>query len=190
MLCAQCNQEEAIFHFNGMMQDKILKLDLCENCAKSSGLPIPAIEAGLGGLLSSPMNLSNTSTAFSELISLLSDWAKAPIKTATQKGCPRCHWTILDFQKTGNMGCPDCYKNYRTEVHGIVKKIQVGSMHKGKKIPKHSEANSGTSKPRLKEKGDSLMELRLKLEKAVKEERFEEAAEFRDKIKTFEKETS
>ena len=40
MICSQCQKKEASVHFKGVINNKTIKLDLCEDCAEKSGLPL------------------------------------------------------------------------------------------------------------------------------------------------------
>jgi len=107
---------------------------------------------------------------------------KAPVeKDAVVLKCPNCKMTYADFKKIGRLGCGECYVTFKKYLGPLLKRIHGSSQHIGKSPSKVTRV--------LKEKID-LQELRLKLQKAIENEAFEEAARIRDQIKDFEKKQS
>lgn len=49
------------------------------------------------------------------------------------KYCPSCGTTLNYFLKTGYLGCPDCYENFKQEVESGILKIHGSIIHVGKK---------------------------------------------------------
>jgi len=73
------------------------------------------------------------------------------------------------------MGCPDCYKHFRSQAKNILKKIHGTITYTGAKAPA------------MEIPKESKSQLQKRLEKAVKEERYEDAAKLRDQIRKLEK---
>lgn len=96
-----------------------------------------------------------------------------------EKKCPLCKRTYSDFRRTGKFGCGECYKTFKTPIVSVMKQIHTDSTHKGK-IP----SKSGQ---KLKQKR-VLEELKLNLQKAVKDEDYETAAKLHKKIREMENE--
>ena len=94
-----------------------------------------------------------------------------------EKTCPVCGRTFRDFRETGKFGCGNCYKAFQGSVNQVLKQIHQSPVHTGK-IP-----SRGSEKLRLQRQ---LETLRRNLEKAVKEENYEEAARLHREIKEFE----
>jgi protein arginine kinase activator len=110
----------------------------------------------------------------------------------------------MSFKETGRLGCPNCYRDLKLLIDGIVDSSQKGAFHKGKK-PKSqttvevekilekeglsdSPANGNTSRRRRKNSPRSkLEELGENLSNAIKNERYEEAAKLRDEIRKLKK---
>src|ERR1039458_2120059 len=95
MLCSICKEKEATVHLTNISGDKIQKVDLCEECAKSKGM--------------------NDPTAFSMADELFGLGAALEIEQAgdgTGLKCPACGFTQADFKKAGRLGCPECYETF------------------------------------------------------------------------------
>jgi protein arginine kinase activator len=157
MLCSICKEKEAKVHYTQIVGDKIQKVDLCEECAKTKGINDPA--------------------SFSLADLMLGLGAAQEIEQASrgvELKCPRCGFTQADFKKAGRLGCPDCYKTFAEALEGLLKTMHKGTRHVGK-IPESLRQNRDVS--------DRLKSLQKKLAKAIEEENFEEAASLRDEIK-------
>ena len=157
MLCCVCKEKEATVHLTQIAGDKMQKVDLCEECAKTKGV--------------------NDPTGFSLADLLLGLGASQEIEQAGGGGevkCPRCGFTQADFKKAGRLGCPDCYRTFAEPLAGLLKTMHKGTRHKGK-VPMALRGSQGLR--------DKLAVLQKKLEKAVLEEDFEQAAQVRDEIK-------
>lgn len=157
MLCCVCKQKEAKVHLTQIADDKVQKVDLCEDCAKEKGVNDPTgfsladLLLGLGGSPESPASADST-----------------------ELSCPRCGFTLADHKKTGRLGCSDCYTTFAAGLGGMLKSMHKGVRHIGK---------APTALRRTREVSDRLATLNREMEKAIKEEKFEIAAKLRDEIK-------
>ena len=88
--------------------------------------------------------------------------------------CPRCGETYAEFQKSGKMGCAECYQAFRTELTPLIMKVQGRVQHAGRRPPVSQEEQE-----RLKKMED----LHARMEAAVALENFEEAARLRDELR-------
>jgi len=88
--------------------------------------------------------------------------------------CPNCGFTQADFKKAGRLGCSECYHTFAEGLEGLLKTMHKGTKHVGK-VP--------ASLQQTRELADRLKSLQKKLDKAVAEEDFEQAASARDEIK-------
>jgi protein arginine kinase activator len=157
MLCSICKEKEATVHLTQIAGDKMQKVDLCEDCAKTKGV--------------------NDPTGFSLADLLLGLGASQEIEQAAAGGemkCPHCGFTQADFKKAGRLGCPDCYKTFSEALEGLLKTMHKGTRHVGK-VPESLRQSRDLS--------DRLKLLQKKLSKAIEDEDFEEAAILRDEIK-------
>ena len=134
------------------------KVDLCEECAKQKGVNDPA--------------------GFSLADLLLGLGASQEMEQAAGSSdlkCPHCGFTHADFKKAGRLGCSECYVTFAEGLEGLLKSMHKGIKHTGKVPP---------SLQQTRDLSDKLKSLQKKLDKAVTEEDFEQAAQCRDEIKT------
>ena len=134
------------------------KVDLCEECAKRKGVNDPA-----GFSLADLLLGIGASQEFEQA------GGGAEIK------CPQCGFTQADFKKAGRLGCPGCYSTFAEGLEGLLKSMHKGTQHTGK-VPRALQHTRELL-------SDRLEHLQKKLAKAVKEEKFEQAALLRDEIK-------
>ena len=157
MLCCVCKQKEATVHLTQIAGDKMQKVDLCEECAKEKGVNDPA------AFLSADM-----------LLGLGVSQEMEEAAGGVQLKCPACGFTQADFKKSGRLGCPACYETFAEALESLLKTMHKGTRHKGK-IPLALRGSQGLR--------DKILALQKKLEKAVLDEDFEQAAAVRDEIK-------
>ncbi|MDR2778776.1 MAG: UvrB/UvrC motif-containing protein [Puniceicoccales bacterium] len=109
--------------------------------------------------------------------------------------CSKCGCTPMSFKETGRLGCPNCYKDLKLLIDGIIESSQKGMVHKGKYSRERATAtqmnavNSFTDTSARKHSNklsmeEKLNELQEMLDAAIKAEQYEEAAKLRDEIKT------
>jgi len=161
MLCDICNKKEATVHLTEIINDKITKLHLCEDCAKEKGAEMEE-HFGLSDLLAGLADLGAT---------------VEPEVMGTAK-CPSCGFTYQDFKKAGRLGCGDCYESFKKQLDPLLKRIHGSNRHVGK-VP----LTAGKTVKETK----TLQELKMQLDRAIQAEEFEQAAKLRDKIKEMEK---
>jgi protein arginine kinase activator len=82
-----------------------------------------------------------------------------------------------DFLQTGKIGCSVCYDTFRSQLEPLLRRIHGSSTHTGK-IP-HRSGGTLTIK-------HEIAICKEKLQSAVKQEKYEQAAIYRDKIKDLE----
>ncbi len=95
------------------------------------------------------------------------------MREAEETRCPVCGTTLSEISRTGKIGCPECYHTFSAALMPSIQRIHGKTQHTGK-VP-HS---AGTNL-RLQSR---ITELEAKLHQAIEEQRFEEAAQFRDEI--------
>lgn len=94
--------------------------------------------------------------------------------------CPGCGMTPMDFKQKGRFGCPRCYETFRAELVPLLQRVHEAATHRGR-LPGRSLPGSDVPA--------ALVELRRKLEDAVRGERYEEAARLRDELRQAERKT-
>ena len=166
MQCDACGKKEATVHLTEIVNDKITKLHLCEDCAKAKGAEMEE-HFGLSDLLAGLADLGSNA---------------APEAVATIK-CQSCGFTYQDFKKVGRFGCSECYEAFKKQIDPLLKRIHGVNRHIGK-VP----LAAGPAGP-VPEKTQNLQDikaLKAQLEKAIQSENFEEAARLRDSIRVLE----
>ena len=161
MLCTHCNKKEANFHYRQVNNGQAKELHLCADCAR---------ELGYLGANSDPFNFN----------SLLNQFFGIPSKVQPQIStlqCDQCGMGYDEFRSTGLLGCGHCYDVFADAMEAMLGGIQPGTTHRGKIAGKNGE--------QLKRQNE-LKELKAQLQKAILEERYEQAATLRDKIKELE----
>lgn len=158
MLCSVCQKNEAKVHLTQIVDDKMQKVDLCEECSKAKGVTDPK-GFSLADLL---LGLGASQDAETR-----------PVGKPGETVCPGCGLSQTDFKKTGRFGCPQCYGTFAEGLPGMLKTMHKGLRHVGK-VP-------NAQRPRREP--DLLKQLNRRLEKAVESENFEEAALIRDQIR-------
>ncbi len=156
MLCCVCKEKDAKVHLTQIVGDKMQKVDLCEDCAKKKGIDDTA-GASLADLL---LGLG----ASQEIVQ----------GNAPDVKCPHCGFTQADFKKAGRLGCSECYVTFAEGLEGLLKTMHKGTKHIGK-APQSMQQSRDLS--------EKLKNLQKKLDKAVADEDFEQAASVRDEIK-------
>ena len=91
--------------------------------------------------------------------------------------CDGCGTTFLEFKNHGKLGCEHCFETFSGYLDKTLKNYHGASTHTGK-IPKRSGEGL-----KLKKEKESL---KTELQRAIIEERYEDAARLRDKIKELE----
>ncbi len=97
--------------------------------------------------------------------------AKVPLTAE----CPFCGWKLYDVENKAKFGCPKCYDAFRSYIRKIAKEIHGIEKHKGK-VPIHDKRTLFLKK--------RIREVKKDLDVAIKKEKYELAAELRDRIKT------
>ena len=108
MLCNICHKKEATVHLTEIINDKITKMHLCEECAQQKS---EAMEAHF--------DLSDLLAGLADLGSVQQPQA---IKKKSLK-CSSCGFTLTDFQKIGRLGCPKCYDVFQSQLAPLLKRI-------------------------------------------------------------------
>ncbi len=172
MLCDNCGKREANVRYSENINGRKKELNLCEECSKKLGITNMDF--------SMPIDFSSFFGEFMEDFStpefmpLLND-----IKTLK---CEQCGYTFDDIVNTGRLGCGHCYDVFEERLDPILKHIQGANRHVGRTGKIGDAVNN--EKPTIKndENEKKLNTLQEKLKKAIKEERYEDAAKIRDEI--------
>ncbi|MCL2234117.1 MAG: UvrB/UvrC motif-containing protein [Firmicutes bacterium] len=92
--------------------------------------------------------------------------------------CSKCGTTGEEFLEMGSLGCPKCYQDMQDLVLPIIHQVQGSLEHVEDEFVSKGVLETDDF-PQLTE----LQKLKRELERAIKEENYEEAAVIRDKIR-------
>ena len=92
--------------------------------------------------------------------------------------CKKCGYTLSKYRSTGLFGCEECYNTFKKEIDSLLPKIQGKNRHVNKKARKVKNAKNTQM--------SELDKLKEELKQLIEQEKFEEAAVVRDKIKNME----
>jgi protein arginine kinase activator len=161
MMCDVCSKKKATVHLTEIVDEQMLEMHLCEECAREKSVQMEQ-QFGL-----------------SDLLAGLADFGKQVKDIEKVKlVCPRCGLSYEDFKKFGRLGCSQCYSAFQEQLTGLLKRIHGSNRHLGK--------TPGKMPPLEEKKAISLRDLRREMQEAIELEDFEKAAKLRDKIRTFE----
>lgn len=164
MVCDVCKKKDATVHLTEIVNEKVTKLHLCEDCAKAKGAEMEE-HFGLSDLLAGLADLG----------------ANVEDAAAEKVVCKSCGFTFQDFKKVGRLGCSICYDSFKKQLTPLLKRIHGADRHVGK-VPLMAGKTPKDTK--------TLQELKMQMEQAIQSEEFEEAARLRDQIKDFERKKS
>lgn len=152
MKCDVCEKEATVF-LTQIINGQMTTVNLCEGCSKAKGVT-DEMGFGLAEAFLSPAK------------------AGVPIKAAPQEdiACPACGFTQAQLKKIGRMGCPECYGTFREGLDSLLKSMHKGTKHIGK-VPRRQVTEAKTAR--------TATSLREELDRAVKEERYEDAAKLK-----------
>ena len=175
MMCEECHNHEAVFTVTLTSGEGVNRKHLCGECMKK-------MELNLGD-----------GDIHSFLSSILSIFSSA--QSDDSPVCSGCGLRYSTFEKTGKLGCAQCYHDFAGKLTPMLKRIHGNTQHNGR-TPRamEGEASAATATqavtpeekamPKEAPSTESLREeLRRKMDEAVNEENFEAAAMYRDQLK-------
>lgn len=174
MLCEKCRKRDASVHLTEIIKNVKSEIHLCDSCAREFGLN---------------SKLSNFSLTVPEMLTFLDVEEIGNVEEVNI--CMSCGLSYLEYRKTGQLGCPNCYRYMKEPLAAVVSGFHGAERHVGKVPMNYIDVN--TAETRLIEGDRTLMmkekdreELERDLQRAVREERFEEAAGLRDRLRKLE----
>lgn len=182
MKCDMCDNEATVF-LTQIVDGKMTQVNLCDKCSKEKGVTDP--------------------TGFQLADFLLGTAAQKKAKAVAVEddtlACPECGFTRAHLKKIGRMGCPECYRTFAEDLDGMLKAMHKGTRHVGKAPGRPAPAVSTATarrqessvepplpKPAVVNPKKRLADLKTAIEKAVAEERYEDAAKLRDEMRALE----
>ncbi|MBQ9264750.1 MAG: UvrB/UvrC motif-containing protein [Clostridia bacterium] len=150
MLCEECGINQAEVMITTVVNGESTTRHLCRDCLKK-------------------YQASEMQSVLAAILAGLASKQQSPDIT-----CPRCGETYAQFQKSGMLGCAECYQAFRKELTPLITRVQGRAQHAGRRP-------AGTVEEQ--EMLNRREELRARMEAAVAEENFEEAALLRDQLR-------
>lgn len=159
MLCQKCQKKVANIQLTQIINSKKHVIYLCENCVKEEG------KLNIG----SPLSINDFFSGIMGMPYMAS--VKAPSPEST---CNTCKMSYNEFEKTGKVGCADCYKTHGEKFIPLFKRLHGSIQHNGK-IPGRIDNEVKVSR--------EIRKLKENLDVCIKNEEYEKAAQIRDQIK-------
>ena len=190
MLCQKCHQRQATVFFSQTVGNQTTQSHLCEVCAREE-------TKAYGGM--NPFNF-NPFAAFSDFLNNFMAWddgaiaevnsgRKNPVAVDPQLQCSHCGYQLSFFRQNGRLGCTKCYESFKAVLDPLVSSIHGNVRHveEGLKVEKYESENvtetKGSAQEERRSQRPEIVEMRKKIEEAIKSEKYEEAALLRDEIK-------
>lgn len=192
MLCQNCGKNEANVHYTQITNGEKKEFSLCSECAMKLGL-------------TEQMEMTDP---LLNLRSFIGDFFNDfPEKDRLQKlsgrkqlQCKTCGTTYEEFINDGSFGCEDCYQTFKEPIDRLLKKLHGTSTHLGRKpgveakpiVDKVStkeekgkvgKENKKADSKKKESKEEKITRLEKELDKAIRDERYEDAAKIRDELK-------
>lgn len=167
MKCQKCGANNANTHIKTIINGEFKEYDLCSECAKQMGYTNV---------------FSDMENEFSNFLGSFFGNA-LPARTQATR-CDFCGSTYADIARTGHVGCAHCYNVFEDELLPSIRRIHGNTTHCGKNSKLSADAKA--VKPHEETNEEKINRLQAELDKAVKEQNFELAANLRDEIKGLE----
>ncbi len=155
MPCDKCGKP-SVYHSTLIVNGVSQKTNLCRDCAMKEGV------------------FNQKTSIFDDLFSSFADLID--FDQVENLVCPVCKTSLREFKSTGNLGCPNCYEIFRSEISDIIKRIAPASTHKQEK------ASVKPQKAKKLTKEEQIEKLRVEMKQAVAEERYEDAGKIKKQI--------
>lgn len=164
MMCDECSIRPAQFHLTAISGEEKTERNLCAVCMAKYQKQIPGLDfSNLAGLIS----------GFLESAAAKKGGEEVPDEYASL-ACPSCGTTYAAFQKTGMLGCAQCYQAFRKPLEGLLMRVHGNTQHAGR-IPGGVKSDVSIRM--------NIDRLRQELVKSIASEEYEEAARLRDQIR-------
>lgn len=163
MMCEECGIRPAKFHLMTITNDERTERNLCPVCMAKYQKQLPGIDfSNLAGILNSILEKHPGREK------------EQPDPALAELSCEQCGMSYAEFQKCGMLGCAECYKTFKVPLDSLLQRIHGNTQHAGR-IP--GSVRSGVS-IRM-----NIDRLKQRLQKAIAEEEYEQAAKLRDSIR-------
>jgi protein arginine kinase activator len=155
--CQRCPKQATLHITEVLGEDRYEEVHLCESCAKK--------------YLYEPQQKKQSANAGEAEV------VEAEDESSAGTHCPECGISFLEFRNNGRFGCSHDYEAFKADLLPLMESVHGESRHTGK-TPRRV--------PRTQTMQAELNQLRQRLQALVNEEKYEEAARVRDRIKQLE----
>lgn len=161
MKCENCRKNEASVHLTQIHEGEKVQLNLCKECARKKGFSNPLDDV--------PFPLAEF------LAGMVKETAGESGTRVGDLTCSSCGMQFAEFSRVGRFGCGRCYKSFEKPLEDLLRRIHGSTIHRGR-TPR---SRAGAMAPLAEE-----IRLKEELRRAIQEEKFEDAAAIRDRIRT------
>jgi protein arginine kinase activator len=168
-LCTSCQKQTASVHVLDLDSGYVLKgkQQLCQACAETAGV----VQSKLAK--AKPMSAE----ILEDLIGTMTGDKSKLRGRGAGPACPACGTTLGDFKMRGRFGCGRCYDTFRAALIPLLERVHDAPRHQGR-FPARS--------PAVRARPETVADLRRRLEAAITGEKYEEAAQLRDQLRSLE----
>ena len=159
MLCNECEKNNATVHITKILNGLKTETHLCEECAKKQ------------------QAFFNSNFSMENLLAGMLNETFSEKYLSSNDVCGTCGMSFNEFREMGKFGCSNCISTFRNRLIPAIKNIQGYDVHTGK-IPKKA---GGKYKVQM-----DIEKLKKELKTKIEQEKYEDAAVIRDKIKEME----
>ena len=156
MKCQRCPKQATLHITEVLGEERFEEVHLCEECAKK--------------YLYEPQQKKQTKPGAAAV-------PETEDSTPAGARCPACGLTFLEFRNHGRFGCAHDYDTFKPDLLPLMESVHGDTKHAGK-IPRRA--------PRTATTQAELAQLRQRLQVLIDEEKYEEAARIRDRIRELE----
>jgi len=182
MYCDNCGKNYANVRYTQIINGNKREMFLCEACSKIFGIENFNMTMDFSTFLEDFFTGFEEENIFPKLLN------------TKEIKCKRCNSTFEDFINTGRFGCQECYGAFEEKIDLFLRNIQGANRHIGRlgkindEVKDKSKNWVESEKTSIKEttKLGQINELKKQLKIAINEEKYEDAASLRDKIKELE----
>ncbi len=164
MLCEECGKNQATVSITVTAGGEVSTRRLCPECMKKMELDLA--NGDIQSFLSSVLSVmsGNKTQAEPTLV------------------CSGCGLSYEEFERTGRLGCAQCYRDFSEQLKPLLQRIHGRTQHAG-----HRPASFVPDAQDLIK--EQINDLRQKMNEAVAAENFEDAAKYRDELKALTEES-
>jgi len=176
MLCEHCGKNPASHKTTDIINHVKSVKHLCDACFVAEGLGLPFTK----------MNLVETkpTVSFQPVadiqIQIVQGGSREEqeLEEALGPTCEICGLDLATFRKKGAIGCPHDFDVFVEEIRAVLLKLHGGREHRGK-LPRAYQTRRA--------RAHQIRQLETDLDRAVAEEKYEEAAKLRDRIRALQR---